>query len=106
MRRVLILLALLLASGITLAAQQRAMILLNSGERLSATVSRTAPRWLNRSANLLVDVNNEQRQLSMSDIAVIDFDVSGARPSTRELNSLRSDGSHALVMRNGRLIEG
>lgn len=107
MRRILILVA-LLAGGATLFAQQRAMFILNDGERVTGTVmTRSMTRgYFGRASSFLVNVNNQQRQLSMNDVAVIDFDLSGARPSTRELNALQSDGNHVIVMRDGRRVEG
>src|SRR5438128_4270443 len=42
----------------------------------------------------------------MSEVAVIDFDLGGARPSIRELNALPNNGNHFLVLRNGSQREG
>jgi len=86
MRRTL-LLAALLASGATLLAQERATLIMNNGERLSGTlVSRTfATSSLSRSS-VLLNVNNRNMQVPLTDVAVIDF--AGGRPSTRELDDV------------------
>ena len=107
MRRTLILAA-LLASGTMLLAQQQATFIKNNGERISGMVeSRTVGRsFFNRTPSFLVSVNNQQVQVPMNDVAVIDFDLGGARPSTRELNALPTDGNHLLVLRNGSQREG
>jgi hypothetical protein len=106
-RRTLILAA-LLASGTMLLAQQQATFIKNNGERISGMVeSRTVGRsFFNRTPSFLVNVNNQQVQVPMNDVAVIDFDLGGARPSTRELNALPTDGNHLLVLRNGSQREG
>jgi len=105
MRRTLILAA-LLASGATVLAQQRATFILNSGDRVSGVVnSGTASRgFFNRSPSFLVDVNNRQVQVPMSDVAVIEFDTT--RPSPRELAALPYDGSHLVVFRDGTTRDG
>lgn len=106
LRRTLILTA-VLAGGATLMAQEHATFIKNNGERISGMVeSRTVGRSLfNRTPSFLVNVNNRQVQVPMTDVAVIDFD-SGATPSTRELNALPTDGNHLLVLRNGSQREG
>jgi len=105
MRRMLILVA-LLASGAILSAQERATFIKNDGERITGLLeSRTVSRgFFNRSSSFLMNVNNQQVQVPVSDVAVIDF--TGGRPSTRELNTLPNDGSQLLVMRNGSQSEG
>src|SRR5262245_59912475 len=105
MRRMLILVA-LLATGAILSAQERATFIKNDGERITGLLeSRTVSRgFFNRSSSFLMNVNNQQVQVPVGDVAVIDF--TGGRPSTRELNTLPNDGSQLIVMRNGHQSEG
>lgn len=84
------------ALALPAAAQSNATFVLESGERISGELVEIG--------GVTVEVNGRTRSLSQDEIAVIDFVGSRSFPDN-EINQVQ-DGSHLLVLRNGRTLSG
>lgn len=92
-------LALGLAAAGAATAQERATLLLKSGERVSGQLIDMGGR------DFTVRVGGDERRIPLGDVAVIDFAGNGQNLPAAEVNRV-SGGRNVLVTRGGEVVEG
>jgi hypothetical protein len=87
-----------LALAAAVSAQQRATLVLRSGERVGGDL-------VDMGADFTFAVNGESRRYAINDVALIDFVSGGQGLPNTELNAVPASG-HLTILRNGEVFTG